>query len=338
MSLNVIITTYNRPFEVLQLSNEVLACQPAPEKLIIVDSSDVENLAIQKLPKVIYIRSSHKNQPYQRLLGAQSATSEIIVFLDDDLSILDKDVFQLIEKPFQCQEIAGVSVGFEHHSLTNQSVDVPLWVQQGMISRFIWLFTGVPMLKTGKIGRLGITGVKPNRESYIESFNGANMAFRREVVLKCITIDLLAQVERKLNMGEDKVISMLASQYGKLHFIPKKCLSHPPNISTYFQDIRTFTTKITYSRLYLSRIYAHVYMKSWWKEKLIYYWFTFWRILIAFIFLILRPSKIRREKLLGTLDGLWLSITLPQKANWLTPEIEWEYEIHNDLKNTKVFL
>lgn len=336
MNFDTVITTYNRPLEVFKLANQILQCSPAPDSLIVVDSSDEANLSLESLSIVKYLRSSHKNQPYQRLLGATVATSDIVVFLDDDLDITNPNIFEIIRAEFSEDSIVGVTVGIDYHSAIGDQMDEAIFMSiDRTVVKSIHKLTGVILPPLGKVGRLGIVGKKPNTKDSIEFFYGPCLSFRRNIILKIIPDDLLSQVERRLSMGEDKVISLSALQYGKLLYIPEVCLLHPPNDSTYFQNIRSFTAKVTYSRLYLSRIYAQVFKKPWWREVLIYYWFTSWRVLIALFSLLLRPSKGRKYKLLGTLDGLWLALRLPQKAERLTPGINWESEIQKDLTNAR---
>ena len=74
------------------------SCRPAPRKIIIVDSSDEENVKIQELENLIYIRSNHKNQPYQRYLGYQYAEAEYLLYLDDDMEIQQNDFFGIMEE------------------------------------------------------------------------------------------------------------------------------------------------------------------------------------------------------------------------------------------------
>lgn len=332
---DVILTTFNRPNEVASLVKSLSDCTPPPHQTIVVDSSDEENRLLQNLPGIVYIRSSHKNQPYQRFLGAAASTSSIIIFLDDDLTLIRQDIFQLILNTIATSNVAGVSVGFQHDNSTSQDVDVPIWNDDKVLFKTFWKFTGVPVPNVGNMNRLGVNGAKPIVQSDVQSFSGAIMAYKREVFTKIFLADLLSLYERKLGKGEDKVISMSILPFGKLIYIPEICLIHPPNESSYFQNMRSFTAKVTYSRLYLSRIYAQVFQKSWWKELLLYYWFTYWRVLIAFISMLIRPSQNRKDKFLGTLDGLWLALTLPQKAEKLTPSINWEAEIQKDLTSAK---
>ncbi len=60
-------------------------------KIIVVDSSDktLGNDEIKNNSSVVIIRSSHKNQPYQRLVGSVASRADYILFLDDDMEIID---------------------------------------------------------------------------------------------------------------------------------------------------------------------------------------------------------------------------------------------------------
>jgi len=335
MTFDLIITTYNRPESVLRLVKEAQSCHPAPDQVIVVDSADDPNVALQIMPGVLYVRSSHKNQPYQRLLGAFASDADVILFLDDDLEIMTNDLFATLLVEYKSDAVVGATLDINYQSATGNRMDEAVMYPNPLLSSFLFTFTGVSLPSPGKMGRLGIVGKKPTQKMNIEFFHGPCMSFKRKIIKSIIPYDLISQAEIKLSMGEDKVISSLSTQYGQLVYIPIICLNHPPNDSTYFQNIRSFTGKVIYSRLYLSRIYARVFNKPWWKEVLMYYWFTFWRIFIAFISLIIRPSQSRKEKFFGTLDGLWLALTLPQKAERLTPDIDWESEIKKDLISTK---
>jgi len=334
MNIDVIVTTYNRAESVGNLVKQILECSPCPNQVIVVDSSENVNTLLKSIPKVTYIISSHKNQPYQRLLGSCVSEADVVVFLDDDLEIINYSIFEAIVAPFNSVGIVGSSVAFVYARGNSNKIqlDPTDGYTNSLAARLFRRFTGVPSPDAGVIHSLGVVGKKPDENGEIGAFNGANMAFRKALIQNIIPYDLLSMVELKLNTGEDKVISMLASQYGILWYSPQLFLLHPFNESTYFQDDRTFSKKVTYSRLYLSRIYAQVFKKPMWKEYLLYYWFTLWRLIIAIASWIIQPSKSRKGKLLGVWDGLWLSITLPQRAERLTPDINWQVEIEKDLK------
>ena len=92
MSLDVVICTYNRPQKVVELITQLQDCIIAPSQIIVVDSSDKTNTDLRNKSGIKYIQSNHKNQPYQRFLGVNQSTSEYILFLDDDMEILDEHV------------------------------------------------------------------------------------------------------------------------------------------------------------------------------------------------------------------------------------------------------
>lgn len=335
MTFDLIITTYNRPAEVFSLVCQALECNPAPEKVIVVDSSDEVHTNLLGIAGVWYIRSSHKNQPYQRLLGATAATSDIVVFFDDDLKITNNKIFDLILEVYKEDTVIGSTVAIDYQSMISNKIDDPvISTKQKWVVRF-WEFTGVPFPSPGKINRLGIVGANPSEKQQVEYFHGPCMSFRRHIIDKIIPYPLLSLYEKKIGKGEDKVISMLANQFGLLIYIPENCLFHEANESSYFQNIRNFTKRITYSRLYLSKSYAKIFQKSLILEIVAFYWFTFWRLMVAFISWAIKPSQARKYKLLGTIDGLYLSLMLPQKAEKLTPNIHWEVEIQKDIKITE---
>ncbi|GCD77343.1 hypothetical protein JCM31826_08250 [Thermaurantimonas aggregans] len=334
MTFSLVITTYNRPLEVLSLVKQAIECQPIPDEVIVVDSSDEVHRELSEMKGVCYIHSSHKNQPYQRLLGATAANSDIVVLLDDDLKILRKEIFQLILEPFQLKGVVGSAVAFRYEDDNEMSLALP----RNKLLKWFWQFTGVPFPAEGEVSRLGVVGCKPKQPGFSETFNGANMAFYRSLFVNIIPDDLLSLTERKLSMGEDKVISMKAVKEGKLYFNPEIGLEHPKNKSTYFQNERLFNIKVTYSRLYLSKIYAEVFDKPFWQEILIFQWFTFWRLTIAGFSWLFRPSKTRKQKFIGILEGWRLAFTLPLKAEKLTPGLHWPTEIQKDLERSGIRL
>jgi len=331
MTFDVIIATYNRPELVIRLAREVQACVPAPGQVIIVDSSDLPNETAKSIPGICYLQSSHKNQPYQRLLGASESQADVVVFLDDDVQIINPNIFQILAESYCDDQVVGVTVHIDYHSIISESLEQPLF-RTSIWSNLINIITGVPHPGHGQLASLGVVGLLPGQKETIKFFQGPCMSFKRNVVLKIIPDDLLALYERKLGKGEDKAISCLATQFGILMYHPEKCLFHPAVDSAYFSNVLLFYRRTIYSRLYLSRIYAQVFKKPMWKEYLLYYWFTLWRLIIAIASWIIQPSKSRKGKLLGVWDGLWLSITLPQRAERLTPDINWQVEIEKDLK------
>ena len=72
--IDIIICTYNRPQKILELVHSLLPNKSYFNRIIVVDSSDSKNKELAELNELVYIKSNHKNQPYQRLLGYYYAT------------------------------------------------------------------------------------------------------------------------------------------------------------------------------------------------------------------------------------------------------------------------
>jgi glycosyltransferase involved in cell wall biosynthesis len=331
IQFDVIIATYNRPAIVEKFVKELLNCTLLPEKIIIVDSSDAENESIQKLPKVVYCRSSHKNQPYQRYVGYLKSTSDIIIYFDDDLEIINNTLFNELINLLTPDNIVGATVGVDYHnSISNNLNSSILYNKLPHFKNLLWYLTGVPKLKEGKIGYVGVVGPFPSKISNIEYFRGPCMAFKRKILSELFTYELFALFERKLAMGEDKVISIRANKFGKLIINPVNYLYHPAVESNYFSNIESFTQKNIYSRLYLSKIFCETFNKTYLFTYLHYYWFIFWRLIIALLNFSIKPDTNSKSILKGVWKGMVLTFTLPFNAKLISPGINWENDARID--------
>lgn len=328
MKFDVIIPTCNRRESINSFTEQILKCNPAPENIIVVDSSDTKNQKLLNDENIVYIFSKRKNQPYQRLLGSKYAESEILIYFDDDLNIVDNSIFSTIINTYKLDSnIVGASVGINYKSSIGSNFEDSIVSPNSTIARMLFRLSGVPNVKPGRISRLGMVGGLLNVNGEVDYFNGPCMSFKKDIVHKIIPFDLLSLYERKLGKGEDKAISMSARKFGKLFNNAEIFLEHPENESNYFNSIFSFVRRSTYSRLYLSKIYAEVFNKSLFLEIIAYYWFIFCRILIASFSLVINYSSIRKEKLKGLLAALKLSVLLKQNKKKLTPEINWEIEL-----------
>ncbi len=333
LTFDVVITTYNRPDEVHRLTAQILECESKPGWIIVVDSSDIQNEELANNPSVLYIRSSHKNQPYQRLLGAMASKADVVVFLDDDLVITNSNIFTLLMAPLQDREIVGSSVAFQYIQSSHYNSS---YHQNSLMIKLILSITGVPSPSQGTVSRLGVVGLKPLQSGCVQTFHGAVMAFRKEVFLSNLPISLFALYEVKLGKGEDKIISMINSKSGRLFFNPEVCLLHPENDSSYLDTDFGFNVRVTYSRLYHSKVYAECYSKKFWVEVILFHYYTLWRWLIAGFKCLLNPSRPKWQKFAGITYGWWLSVILRQRPESLTPGIDWESELLKDIEQADV--
>jgi len=328
IDFDIVITTYNRPKYVERLVNEIRNCEPKPNKIIIVDSSDEISGDYNSPNDIIYIHSSHKNQPYQRILGAQLSTSQVICFFDDDLTITNKNLFKHLEL-FKDKLIHGLS-----YQIVFEGNGIPLGEGEAhTVNRFkklIWELTGVSFPESGKMTHLGICGAYNNNPiQEVTYFRGPNMCFRTESIKSFYDKSLFDMFERKMAMGEDKAISYSMSKMGKLVYVNEASLLHPENVSTYYLNFENFTCKVIYSRKYLNALYARLNNISEWRANLHYYWYAFCRFVIANFGYIKKPNDINAQKLTGTFKGIFSSV-FNQKYK---TDFDWHYEIEKDLNN-----
>lgn len=331
IEFDIIITTYNRPERVAKFIDEILKCEQLPCNVIVVDSSELPNEDLPRKFKVKYIRSSHKNQPYQRYLGASISSSKILCFFDDDLEITDPNIFKLILEPFNKSEIVGSSIAIDYHSSISTKINDGFINPQSSITKLFLRLTGVRYPENGRISYLGMAGAKPTQKQYVDFFYGPCMAFRRGVFMNTFYDDLLSLFEIKSGMGEDKIISMRASTYGKLLFNPTICLYHPAVESTYFSNLRNFTFKTQYSRALLNRVFTEVKNKNYLISTLNLYWYNLGRLIIALITLMIKQNSQSKDRFVGLLKGTKFNMNY-----YNLKKIDWHSEIQNDMKNYKL--
>ncbi|HEU5291924.1 MAG TPA: glycosyltransferase, partial [Cyclobacteriaceae bacterium] len=218
MTFSVAITSYNRPLHLIKLVHQVMSSALIPNRIVVVDSSERPNEVVRDNKEITYIRSSHKNQPYQRYIAYCCCRTDIIIFLDDDLEIIDNSVFDVMLARLQDPGVRGVSVGFEHHNAISNIMDSQI-DGKSMLFRVINFISGIPILKPGKIYMAGLAGIRPTEEGTVDYFNGAIMGFYTAELAGLFDPVLFSLFERKLGMGEDKVISMKVGLTAKLWFV-----------------------------------------------------------------------------------------------------------------------
>ncbi len=340
-SFDIIITTYNRPNFIKSLVQEINNSFLLPKNIIIVDSSDKENKEIQTQKLVKYIRSSHKNQPYQRFLGLNLVKSEIVVFFDDDVKILDKNLFNYSIKAISEKGVVGATFRFSDAGKNAISIAMNSKINKNKKSKLKSLFltfTGAPNIKNNKIWLAGLKSDFDYSKPYTEVIGGpGTLTTKTNLAKKIFDDDLFAMYETKLGKGEDKYISIGLLKFGKIALIPKECIYHPPHKSNYFKDAYSFSKRELFSRLWLSKRIANIKKIPLFYVYIHFYWYAFWRIIMAIIKIIKHPTKININSLKGKIKAFLISITTSMEANKLTPNINWTKEIDNDLKARKKY-
>lgn len=309
LTFDVIVATRNRPERIRGLVQQILGCRLLPKRIVVINSSDTPNELLSTDPKICYLYTDHKNQPYQRFLGTKASHSEIVIFLDDDVEILDEDCFSRYLSPFADPQIVGVTVGIDYRNVVSEGLTRSRR-SHGLLSWLVEvfnLFTGVPPLKIGEIGMAGMAGGIPiDYTGRVQYFQGANMSFRREVLMMLFDEAVFDLYDLGLGKGEDKLLSMRANLYGTLFAVGHLCFRHPPVDSHYLQDYRRFYLRASFSRLYLSKTYCEVFNIPWSLGIAHYYWFSCWRLFFALI-KVLSNRRFGFQSFLGQWQGVVLA-------------------------------
>jgi glycosyltransferase involved in cell wall biosynthesis len=305
IDFQVVIASYNRKENIVKLAKSINQCTIKPRNIIVVDATEEENNELKLINNVIYINKlTHRNQPYQRLVGTLTAESEFIIFFDDDLEILDKEIFTKLLTVLQTDGVVGVTAGIDFQDAKQSSNSFILWIKNILL-----FFTGRPFMPKGKIGVAGFYGALPkDRISETDVLRGPLMGFRRKVFLKLPKVEMLSLFDQKLLIPEDKLLSIAALKYGKLLNYPENLVRHPKIPSTYFLNHRDHTKRVHLSRYILNIELAK--NKSGLKKVLFeahFWYYSFWRKVSAIVQSIFRPG-IYVEKLKGLLDAEKLAL------------------------------
>lgn len=308
IEIDVVICTYNRPIKVCKLVNELLIFKKEFNQLIVVDSSEDNNQKLTDLNDVIYIKSNHKNQPYQRYLGYLKSYADYLLYLDDDMEIATSDVFERLKRLInETPNLSGIAINFkDKHSNTTLN-DIPksaLFNKSLAFKNAINWLTAYPTLPDGQLGLCGIRGKQPIKGALTQWLSGGAFLARRAALFQNFNFQLFDLFENKMGMGEDAIIGYGLSKQGALIFAPDLMFYHnDQRDSSYSLNQFEFSKKVIFSRLYLScekhridckyRIYPYIY----------FHWYTVFRVLGLWVNYLKHRTKHRREILWGTIAG-----------------------------------
>ncbi|MGB3181836.1 MAG: glycosyltransferase [Cyclobacteriaceae bacterium] len=327
----LIICTYNRRKLALNLAMEALSCTPAPDKVVIVDSSDDFDAAFYTGSSSLIepVHSSHKNQPYQRYLGFLTSSAAHLVYFDDDIKIKDRNIFEYLTDPLKRNEVVGACVKVRYENVLHKLLDKPK-VNQGLLSKLINVVSGVPSPSAGRLGLVGVPGEIPDRDGPIEFFQGTNMAFRRDILEKAFDHRVYSQYECHLGKGEDKIISFKTASSGTLWYTDKEALHHPPVETSYFGHSLAFSRRLAYSRYFLSMVWCEERNFPKGIGALHYYYFMSWRVILA----ALAYLRTRKPAQAEAVKGLWkgMVLTFEGSSAYNSCHLDWEKEARKDIE------
>lgn len=322
--IDIIIATYNRPQNITELVNDIRRRSiPSVNNIIVVDSTDIENEALKNLQGVIYVHSIHKNQPYQRYLGYRSSVSDFLLFLDDDMQIIDGSFCVAIENALAGTGVCGINLAFENLNLFLSQQQKHSFVNgKGVILssfvRFAQFLSGRPTIKDGRMWFCGLRGKRIDGQ-YSEFFSGGAFAARREFLYKNFNFNLFSLYEEGRGKGEDAVLAYTLSKLGKIYNLPGKLFFHnDPGNSIYTSNDGSYQYRVAYSRQFLSNEYARLNGKMKLGAFLLTFWYNLWRLAGLFI-LCVKSRRFSGFKgyLKGAVDSIGLFFREDAHSYWI---------------------
>jgi len=337
MKTDVIIATYNRPKSLMNVVKKLLESTDEIQNIIVVDSSSRENTEIQTLEKVRYIRSSHPNQPYQRYIGYLSSNAEILVFLDDDMELIEPLWMSKIENVFLDDSVVGAAIAFTNdNEFLNTKVPKTKFgnpKKATILRRAIKALSGHPYLKSGDFWLCGIRGAQPSDGGTTQWVQGGAFAARRSAIYKNFNFYLFNLFEQKLGMGEDVLLGYTLSKQGKIIYIPQELFYHnDQKDSTYTMDFKSYGKRVAYSRLYLSYEYARLSGMSKSIAMIHFMWYMLWRLVGMCANYILDPNKDRKEMINGYASGIKKAMKDRKMLSCYSDGKNWMEEAKNDIE------
>lgn len=334
MTVDIVIATYNRADRASRTVQQFLDLNDKFfERIIIVDSTD--GLSADDYPRaepIRYLRSSHKNQPYQRFLGFLSSKSDILLYLDDDLDLID--LGQLCEGLLEFGNPDVKGVGFTSLGGNEFVESAPKSIfagNSGKILRGIRSISGNPQVAPGKFWLCGLRGARVDNFP-VEFVGGAHgFAFLRRSTFINFNFVLFDIFEEKSGMGEDVIFGFTVSRQGKIIQKNSAVFFHDDQKSSaYSPNYFLYNKNVAFSRLYCSLEYARFEGMHDIVARLHFHWYVLWRFVGKVTSFCINPSRKRWDCLQGWLSG-WKKAFFWKPREFNEAAIFWRAEGKRDL-------
>lgn len=306
--IDIIIATSNRLPSAIFLAETLLKLDSNfISKIFLIDGTSQQIKQDLENKKIEHILTSHRNQPYQRYLGYSISKADVLLFLDDDMEIANENCITIIQKVFKDKKADAIAINFvDKHDDTSLAA-IPtskLFNKTSLIKRGINWFTGYSILPPGKLGLCGVRGPQPQFGGQTEFVSGGAFAARRTVLYKNFNMQLFDLYQNKFGKGEDAIMGYTINKLGSLQYLPDLLFFHnDQQNSIYTIDHFLFSTRVVFSRLYLSLEKTRLDGGSMFYAKVHYHWHTIWRVLGLCINYVIEPSVMRKNLMGGAING-----------------------------------
>ena len=327
---DVIIATYNRIETALKLSDSILKAESKLiNQIIIVDSSDFKYSKSLNNNKICYIKTEQKNQPYQRFLGYNVSKSEYLLFLDDDMELINDTIFEDCLSLFKTKNIIGLNLKFNHFNISLERIqkgDYNIFSNKSFFS----IISGSPKLDKNKYTFCGIRGVRASNE-YIEYLSGGCFAIKRDNAYNNVNMQLFDIYKKKLGRGEDGIFGYSIAKSGMLYASGTVYFNHNgQNESIYSLNTYIHAERFMYSRLFLSCEYYRLNNKAISKGYLRFHHYALAKIVGAIIRYLLKSNKTTEDLLKGYISGYYKACKFKFDSNLISKTF-WLKQLNLDL-------
>lgn len=239
MRFSVVVPTLRRPGPLRETLESVLAADPPPDEVIVVDADPERSAsaAAQGLGESVRVLASRRGSTVQRNVGIDHASGDVVVFLDDDVEV-DPKLFAGLAEAYRDPTIVGV---------TGRIVEPDLGRAGGSESRLRRLVLRAP---EGKFTRAGYPNrlTKLDDEADLEFMQGCFMSARRALAVEVRFDETLADYA----LAEDEDFAYRLSRRGRLRYVPGLRVLHK-QLGFVSQDSREFGRLVIRNRSYLFR-------------------------------------------------------------------------------------
>jgi glycosyltransferase involved in cell wall biosynthesis len=314
--ISVCIATHQRP-QLLAGTLEALGAQTRPpDEIVVSDSSmpagdDVVDAFSARHPAIPiqHLHSSRKALPWQRWWALKHSRGEIILFLDDDVT-LAAPALETLERNYNGlaadtgEKIAGIGFRMVYDNGTQPTRD-PTSLKER------WL--GTSRLSPGSRTPGGLTidfaGFNGQGPVEVDVLWGGAMSFRREALASVPLGNLVSLYEAGIGRAEDAVLSCYARQLGKLFVLTEPFAVHP------FYNLEVATPYATEGwRLGLTQTFGRAHTMRWiagdWSAYKKEWWHLVALDLARCMAAVLRRPWQRRHwlRLGGACYGIWRAV------------------------------
>ena len=237
MRFSVVIPTLGRPQSLRKTLESVLACDPPPDEVIVVDADPTRSAAAAAKGLDVLVLESERGMTRQRNLGMRDATGDVVVFLDDDVEV-ESHLFAGLAKAYADDSIVGA---------TGRIIEPQAARIAAPGSRMRRLLLG------GEEGRFSDAGYplylsRLDRPADVEFMQGCFMSARRELATQVGFDEAMVGYA----LAEDEDFAYRLSRFGRIRYVPELRIVHE-KLGYKSQDSREFGRLVFRNRRYLFR-------------------------------------------------------------------------------------